>query len=92
MHNVFVYGSLKGKYPDSEPARLPGEHKLDHTGMFPRLVKSTEVNLIPGELIQVNDEQLKDLDEYEDHPNLYKREEKEVILDSGEMTTAWVYV
>lgn len=48
-------------------------------------------NFVKGEIYEVDDLVLKDLDELEDHPNFYIREEHDFKLPNGEKTKAWVY-
>jgi gamma-glutamylcyclotransferase (GGCT)/AIG2-like uncharacterized protein YtfP len=49
------------------------------------------VSRIRGEVYEVDDAILSDLDELEDHPHEYRREQAEIELDSGETVTAWLY-
>ncbi|KAK9883622.1 hypothetical protein WA026_001795 [Henosepilachna vigintioctopunctata] len=49
-------------------------------------------NNVEGELYEVDDKVLKALDELEDHPNFYIREQNEVIsLEDSTVHTAWIY-
>lgn len=47
---------------------------------------------VHGEIYEVNDESLKQLDILEDHPNFYVREKNEVITcDDNKSSEVWIY-
>ena len=85
MHKLFVYGTLRtGK---GKPAHIRGI--LWDLGPFPAVTNIDEVeNRIPGEIIDVTDEELKNFDIYEGVPNLYQRMQTETTMDDE----VWVYV
>ena len=90
---VFSYGTLTEKFPSapSEKATLTCMCELDTYHIYPALVKSNQMNKIPGDAIQLTDEELKQADIYEDHPHLYERVEKEIVFDDGSSAKAWIY-
>jgi gamma-glutamylcyclotransferase (GGCT)/AIG2-like uncharacterized protein YtfP len=49
------------------------------------------VSRIRGEVYAVDDAILSALDDLEDHPHEYCREQVEIELNSGETVTAWLY-
>ncbi len=91
-NQVFSYGTLTSKFNDFEPARMTGFYSIDTSEMYPRLVKDKELSVISGHLMYLTDEEFKEADRYEGYPELYTRVKKKVILDSGLITTAWVYI
>lgn len=81
MHTVFVYGTLRDEYESGREAILNGARK-DASGRYPTLVPD-ESGQVNGELITVNDQELQDLDNYENVPQLYHR----IRIDG-----VWVYI
>jgi gamma-glutamylaminecyclotransferase len=100
-HLVFVYGTLrKGwhnhrHYLDCTGAKFIGEgrtlgkHRMVAAGV-PFVAKHGGEHTILGELYEVNDEVLENLDRLEGHPSFYCRE-KELVRVNGFVTSAWIY-
>lgn len=102
MHDtalVFVYGTLRkgGKYHAAlQDAIFLGmaqtqEYYALYRAEYARLVKHASVSPITGEVYGVNPSTLARLDEIEDHPAIYRREQVPVILADGQQLLAWVY-
>jgi len=93
MNMIFSYGSLTSKFPKapSEKAKLECFCELDEYGIYPALIKSTQMNIIFGDMLQLTDKEMEQSDYYEGHPKLYKRVEKSILLDDGSYVMAWVY-
>lgn len=95
MHNVFVYGTLRGSKPKATPAWLGGFNMYDY-GKFPYVYPSAdEDDMVYGELIEVTNKELAALDKYEGiSRGLYTRREVKVMPKDGnmELVSAWVYV
>lgn len=99
MHKVFVYGTLRdiasgGKQPDATHL-LSGYQMYDY-GAFPYIVKDGGAAVV-GNVIEVDDAQLEDLDRYENIANgLYTRETVEVwarsLLSEPPPEKCFVYV
>jgi gamma-glutamylcyclotransferase (GGCT)/AIG2-like uncharacterized protein YtfP len=97
-HLVFVYGTLRrGSWNHGFLAgqRLVGagrtvEKYALYVADIPYVAKEP-VSRITGEVYEVADACLAALDELEDHPHEYRREQAEIELDSGETVTAWLY-
>lgn len=108
-HLVFVYGTLKGKDNNkylkagafttgkyvmfreghSYPAVVPIEQAPDH---------ADHLGHVKGELLEVDDDILAQMDSYEGHPGFFERKEINVrLFDPGshsvdpEGTLAWMY-
>ncbi|ACF13947.1 AIG2 family protein [Chloroherpeton thalassium ATCC 35110] len=97
-HLVFVYGTLMHGYHNHvllEDAVFLGEaetvekYRLTYT-FFPMLTEPPEVH-VKGELYQVDDEALANLDILEDIPHLYQRKKIPIQINQ-EKHLAWVYV
>ncbi len=58
---------------------------------FPYLSKGEQVSRITGEVYEVDMPTLAVLDELEDHPVWYIREQVPVILEDGQQISTWVY-
>ena len=59
---------------------------------MPFLSRSRAVSQVTGEVYSVDDATLRRLDELEGHPDAYKREQAEVVLQGGTELTAWIYL
>jgi len=92
---IFSYGTLVEQFPDNvvSEAILCGEYEIDEREMFPRLVKSNELNFIDGHILEfTEDDEIFEVDEYEGFPDLYGRKEIEVFnRKSLSFETVWVY-
>ncbi|GAB4519978.1 MAG: hypothetical protein OHK0046_29640 [Anaerolineae bacterium] len=96
MEKLFVYGTLRipevqqrvfGRETSGTPDRLPGYRvvfKDFATGSYPMAIPD-EAYAVEGEVLEVNDTELRLIDIYE--TSAYAR--IRVMLDSG--TEAWVY-
>ncbi|MFW5837384.1 MAG: gamma-glutamylcyclotransferase family protein [Desulfovibrionaceae bacterium] len=98
-HLVFVYGTLRRGgsnhrlIADSEflgRARTASPYAL-YVGLYPFVVKQLPVSPIRGEVYRVDHATIERLDELEDHPEVYCREEADVVLDDGSRLRAWLY-
>lgn len=100
MHKVFVYGSLKkgfGNHPliDNPTTRLLGEYFLDGAemfslGSFPGVIRGE--GRVTGELYEVDDSTLRDLDRLEGHPTFYERMPMMVTSgDTNERCEGYIY-
>jgi gamma-glutamylaminecyclotransferase len=98
-HLVFVYGTLLrglSNHALLTQARFLGAARtkalyalyVDH---FPKVVRDEPVSPILGELYLVDGWTLARLDDLEDHPFEYRREQIAVIMADGEETRAWIY-
>ena len=88
MHKLVVYGTLKPHKEDTHYFN----GKMWDVGHFP-CVKLDYDNLIPGQIIDVTDEELNRLDRYEGVPHLYTRQRVDCYdLSTGEFAcNAFVY-
>lgn len=88
---VFSYGTLKDKFIHNivGEATLKGNYTLDDEGMFPELRRGNSYRVIYGYLLELDEEELKEADDYES--DLYKREILPISKD-GEIIHAWVYL
>lgn len=94
-HKVFVYGTLRGDMPATHI--LPCYMMIAYQGKdfsFPYIVEHPDFD-VSGNIIEVDDAQLEELDRYENTRNgLYVRKEVEVVdLDAGyEPEVVWAYI
>jgi gamma-glutamylcyclotransferase (GGCT)/AIG2-like uncharacterized protein YtfP len=97
-HLVFVYGTLRSgsargmlsRFPTSKfisDAKVSG--RLYDLGPYPGLVVNQSRSLVVGELYEVDDETLNELDAFEISSN-YRRKQIKISLVSGE-TICWTY-
>jgi gamma-glutamylaminecyclotransferase len=99
QHLVFVYGTLlRGLSNHSllAQARFLGEARTKnlyalYLDYFPKVIRDETVSPIMGELYLVDGPTLAMLDDLEDHPFEYRREQVTVIMDDGEEVQAWLY-
>jgi gamma-glutamylcyclotransferase (GGCT)/AIG2-like uncharacterized protein YtfP len=103
---IFVYGSLKRGYRNwkhilKDRALFVGEalsedanYAMYDAEAFPKVVvDNLDGHGVAGELFQVDDEVLARCDRLEGNPVFYRREERRfMILESGEIVTAWIYL
>lgn len=100
---VFVYGTLKKGFSNHrllsgaefvEAAQTLEKFAMYSTGT-PIVLKEEAVSPIFGELYRVDEKILAALDSLEGHPDWYRREQVEVLVDDGErgtrVETAWLY-
>ena len=99
LHTLFVYGTLKRSFSNHhllENSQFLGTGYTRtkyamYTSGIPFVVKAEEVSHIYGELYQVDDTTLKQLDWLEGHPNWYCREQVEIVSASEQTVSAWLY-
>lgn len=98
-HTVFVYGTLKQGFSNHyflRDARFVGRGRTArryalYVDEYPGVHQGDKICPILGEVFEVDGPTLRRLDALEDHPRLYKREQVDVCLESGERRTAWMY-
>jgi len=104
LHRVFVYGTLMrdhGNHYFLHNAEFIGTGKTKErycmriNNGLPYVLRHLELSQICGEVYLVGDITLAELDRLESHPNWYRREEVEILLNRNtgipEAITAWVY-
>ena len=99
QHLVFVYGTLLrglSNHTLLAQARFLGEAWTKNSyalylDTFPKVIRDEPVSTIAGELYLVDGTTLALLDDLEDHPFMYRREQVSVIMDDGEEVLAWIY-
>jgi len=98
-HTVFVYGTLKKHHHNHSllqhskylgAGQTVEKYSLYSSGI-PFVTKHPQTSVIHGELYSVNDHTLARLDRLEGHPDWYKREEVEILVDNRMIVTAWLY-
>ena len=100
---VFVYGTLKKGFSNHRllassellgRARTVEAYAMYSTGV-PIVIKDESVSPITGELYRVGEATLVYLDSLEGHPDWYRREEVDVLLEAEDeeprMEKAWIY-
>lgn len=98
-HLVFVYGSLRSgdagamsiRFPNSKfiaEAQVSGS--LYDLGAYPGLLLDESKSLVSGEVYEVDDELLNELDDFEASSS-YGRKQVEITLDT-DRKRCWVYV
>ncbi|KAL1501029.1 hypothetical protein ABEB36_006434 [Hypothenemus hampei] len=109
LHRVFVYGTLKRSEPnhgllESNPNQAKFLFEAQTKEKFP-LIIGTQYNIpfllyapgkgfnVKGEVYEVDDQVLHNLDQLEDHPNFYIRDLYEVqTLDGSHTENVWIYM
>lgn len=103
-HLIFAYGTLKrGHYyhddylgePGAQfisPATTSNDYSLYIAHGLPHLVREPADKGVKGEVWLVDDGMLKNIDNLESHPLVYKRDIIDVVKDSGETITVWAYL
>ncbi len=97
MEKVFVYGTLRKGWGNHRLLRhLNGVPAVteNHYSLYARripFVHKNPVSPIVGEVYEVDERTLESLDRLEGHPRWYVREEVPVVLETGEVTSAWLY-
>jgi gamma-glutamylaminecyclotransferase len=98
-HLVFVYGTLRkecGNHYLLNHSKFFGTAKTKdryalYASEIPFLSRAKSVSQVTGEVYVVDTATLKRLDQLEGHPDWYRREQAEVVLDDGTELSAWVY-
>lgn len=97
-HLVFVYGTLRRGTARSMPVRFPGAKfiaeaqvsgSLYDLGDYPGLLLDEANSLVRGEVYEVDDEILHELDEFEASSN-YLRKQVEISL-GAHSRSCWIY-
>jgi gamma-glutamylcyclotransferase (GGCT)/AIG2-like uncharacterized protein YtfP len=97
-HLVFVYGTLGRGNPGSMSVRFPNSKfvgetrlsgKLYDLGPYPGAILDGSNSFVSGEVYEVYDEVLDQLDDFEANSN-YRRKQVKLSLDS-ELAAGWVY-
>lgn len=98
-HKVFVYGTLKQGFSNHffcDGSQMLGRARtVKQYAMFesdyPLVYKYEAVSRIKGEVYEVDDADLRRMDGLEGHPEYYRRELVDVVLETGEFFEAWLY-
>jgi gamma-glutamylcyclotransferase (GGCT)/AIG2-like uncharacterized protein YtfP len=97
-HLVFVYGTLRRGDARAMPVRFPKakfiadaevKGSLYDLGAYPGLLLNESNSMVKGEVYEVNDEILNNLDDFEAASN-YLRKQVEIDLDSHRRL-CWIY-
>jgi gamma-glutamylcyclotransferase (GGCT)/AIG2-like uncharacterized protein YtfP len=97
-HLVFVYGTLRRGGGRAMPVRFPGSKfiadaevsgRLYDLGAYPGLVVGESDSPVVGEVYEVDEEVLNELDEFE-ASSRYRRKRVEIAL-GAERRTCWTY-
>jgi gamma-glutamylcyclotransferase (GGCT)/AIG2-like uncharacterized protein YtfP len=89
MNKIFVYGILLNQYDTAQPAILHNYTKIMRG--FASIVKTGNIDdFVGGELIKVDDEEFKRIDEIESFPHYYTRFKVNVDVGDG-VERCWVY-
>ena len=98
-HLIFVYGTLRkgqGNHRLLERSKFIRNAKTKlryalYGNGVPFLSRTKAVSQITGEVYSIDNATLSRLDELEGHPDMYKREQAEVVLQNGTELNAWIY-
>jgi len=97
-HLIFIYGSLRRGSPNEMSKRFPTSKfvaeatvggRLYDLGEYPGLVSGASQSLVIGEVYEVDDELLSNLDEFEASTN-YLRKQCEISF-ADQVETGWAY-
>ncbi len=99
QHLVFVYGTLlrgRSHHALLSEARFLGKARTKklyalYVDDFPKVIQGEPISPILGELYLVDGPTLALLDDLEDHPFEYRREQVPVLMADGAETLAWLY-
>ena len=97
-HLIFIYGTLRRGSPGAMSVRFPSARFFGETevrgslydlGPFPGLLLNESKSSVVGEVYEVDDQTLNDLDEFEASSN-YLRKQVDVLLGDGKKL-CWTY-
>lgn len=88
MNKIFTYGTLKSSKKDTH--YILGNMWSVH-GSFPAVILNNSGNKITGQILEVDDIQLRIIDIYEGIPKLYMRKSITATSLSGESLDCWIY-
>jgi gamma-glutamylaminecyclotransferase len=96
---VFVYGTLRkgqGNHYLFKSSKFIGNAKTKlsyalYVNWVPFLSRTASVSQVTGEVYSIDDATLLNLDRLEGHPDAYKRDQAEVVLEDGTELIAWIY-
>jgi gamma-glutamylaminecyclotransferase len=99
-HLVFVGGTLRqgqcnhryflGRSKFLGNAKTKKRYAL-YGSWIPFLSRAGSISQVTGEVYSIDDATLSQLDRLEGHPDAYKREQSQVILQDGAEISAWIY-
>jgi len=96
---LFVYGTLRkglGNHYFLDRSKFLGMAKTKkryalYGSGVPFLSRAGSMTQVTGEVYAIDDATLSRLDRLEGHPDAYKREQAEVVLEDGTELIAWIY-
>ncbi|ACM61318.1 gamma-glutamylcyclotransferase (GGCT)/AIG2-like uncharacterized protein YtfP [Caldicellulosiruptor bescii] len=96
---LFVYGSLLSHNSHNyllSRCKFIGKAVLEGYGLYkvswyPAIVPK-EDSKVAGEVYEVDEKTIKEIDNFEDEGVLYRRQEVDVILNDAEVLRTWTYV
>ncbi|WAM36708.1 gamma-glutamylcyclotransferase family protein [Caldicellulosiruptor acetigenus] len=96
---LFVYGSLLSHNSNNyllNGCKFIGKAVLEGYGLYkvswyPAIVPK-EGSKVAGEVYEVDETLIKEIDDFEDEGELYRRQEVDVILNDNKVIKAWTYV
>ena len=96
---MFVYGTLRRGFEGNRllvDSRFLGMAKTkEKYRMFaedvPYVYKEKKTTVIVGEVYEIDGPTLEILDNFEGHPDCYRRELVDIVLDAGSQIQAWIY-
>jgi gamma-glutamylaminecyclotransferase len=98
---IFVYGSLKKNFGNNRflinsnfisNAYIEGKYKMINLGSFPGVLKSNNIKKIFGEVYEVNNNVLSNIDALEGNPTFYKRIDENAVLENNEIVKVQFYL
>jgi gamma-glutamylaminecyclotransferase len=98
-HRVFVYGTLLRGFANHSylqnasflgPAMTVDRYAL-YADIIPFVIRHEAVSRIIGEVYEIDESTLEDLDRLEQHPSWYQRDQVMVELSGGERLQSWLY-
>lgn len=105
--SIFVYGTLRkgernhhyletskffGTAKTTHPYKIIQRYAQDYPEGYPVAIPCSSAEILAGEVYEITDETLKQLDILEDYPNEYDRFTEEFTLDNGTKISACIYI